>query len=135
MKKTFVRHWCKEQLDSALPVTYTELNNLGITTEEIAKGEARGKMKTFGPWQIPISFTALCLSVEWTPEEKRKHSAERDSETAYGIRTLSGVKQEGYCLEGRVSVNGKKVRGFTSSQLFRLPDGKLVNVATIHACL
>jgi hypothetical protein len=27
------------------------------------------------------------------------------------------------------------VRGFTSSQLFQLPDGKLVSVATIHACL
>ena len=37
-------------------------------------------------------------------------------------------------LEGRVKVNGKAYRGFTSSQLFELPDGKLINAATIHAC-
>jgi len=71
----------------------------------------------------------------WTPVATRKHTGERESETAYGKRTLTNLRESGHQFEGQVSVNGRKVRGFTSSQLFELPDGKLINVATIHACI
>jgi hypothetical protein len=128
MKKNEFKHWINS-VSSTLPITYTELVALGITTEEIGNGEARGELKTCGPWQLPVSFRALCMSREWG-EYSSVTSAK-----AYGIRTLSAPRQEGYVLEGTVSVNGRKVRGFTSSQLFELPDGKLVNVATIHACI
>lgn len=36
-------------------------------------------------------------------------------------------------FEGRVSINGKKKRGFTSSVTFNV-DGKLCEVAAIHVC-
>lgn len=128
MKKNEFKHWINPD-SSTLPITYTDLVALGITTEEIGKGEARGELKTYGPWRLPVSFKALCMSCEWG-----EYSKVTDSK-AYGIRTLSKPRSSGYALEGTVSVNGRKVRGFTSSQLFVLPDGKLVEVAIIHACL
>lgn len=131
-----MKHWTKEQIKpGALPITREELIALGVNAEAIDKGAVHGDLKTRGPWGIPVTYSALCMSVVWTPEEKQKFTSERESETAYGMRTLSGIHQSGHQLEGRVSVNGKKVRGFTSSQLFELPDGKLVEVATIHACV
>ena len=118
----------------SLPITETELLALGIPADAIASGEYRGELKTFGPWQIPVSYRALCTSTVYTPENQARYTAEQESETLYGVRTLSAAHESG-SLEGRVSVNGRKVRGFTSSQLFKLPDGRLINVATIHACL
>lgn len=114
----------------ALPITREELLAFGITEAEIQAGAARGKLETRGPWFVPVRFTALCVSCDWAPG-----SGHRRSETVYGVRTLSRPVQSGHVLEGRVSVNGRSVRGFTSSQLFELPDGHLVDVATIHACL
>ena len=60
--------------------------------------------------------------------------AEAESKVIYGVRTLSDIRESGYELEGRVSINWKKHRGFTSSQLFKLEDGKLVDVAIIFVC-
>lgn len=111
-----------------LPITRAELIALGITEDEIAKGEARGELETWGPWQQPLVYKALCMSVEYA-------DGRRISATAYGIRTMGQPKQSGHVLEGRVSVLGKSVRGFTSSQLFELEDGSLVDVAVIYACL
>ena len=127
--------WTKDQIEPALPITREELIAFGIPEADIDKGESRGKLKSFGPWQLPVSFTALCMSCVYTPKDDAKYSSQRESETVYGIRTLQRPVQSGYQLEGRVSVNGRKVRGFTSSQLFELPDGKLISVATIHACI
>jgi len=120
----------------ALPITVAQLLALGIPQSAIDAQEMRGEMRTFGPWQIPLSFRALCVSSVFG-----EHSA-RISETVYGMRTLCKVKESGYALEGKVSVNGRTVRGFTSSQLFAITDkpdtsGKpsLFNCATIHACV
>ena len=128
MKQNQLKHWVNPP-SGAFPITYTELVALGVTTEEIGKGVSRGKMVSRGPWQLPVSYKAVCMSCEWG-----EYSSVTTAK-AYGIRTLSAPRQEGYVLEGTVSVNGRKWRAFTSSQLFRLPDGKLVNVATIHACM
>ena len=46
--------------------------------------------------------------------------------------TLSNLKPLGYEVEGRISISGKKIRGFTSSKIFRLPDGELISVSVIH---
>lgn len=80
----------------------------------------RGELKTSGMWQLPVSYRALCVDSE---------------RNIYGIRTLTNVQQSGYEIEGRVSVNGKRVRGFSSSMLFYTPSGKLVDVAIIYACM
>ena len=49
----------------------------------------------------------------------------------YGIRKAREIKEDGYCSRGRVSVNGKKVKCFTSSKLFEREDGSLCNVAVL----
>lgn len=116
----------------SLKLTEEHVKALGFTADQIAQGEIRGELKTIGPWQLPVSYKALCTSNEW-PEDKNgiTHSGPVH---VFGVRVLSGCRQSGHELEGRVSVGGKSYRGFTSSQLFELPNGKLINVATIHAC-
>ena len=103
---------------------------MGITQEDIDAGEKRGELKTYGPWSIPISYKALCMSMVNTYPD---FPSITHSKISYGIRTLTNLRQSGYELEGRVSINGKKYSAFTSSQLFELPDGKLIDVAVIHA--
>lgn len=98
---------------------------------EIAAGEQRGNVRTVGPWQLPVSYTALCTSNTFNRDV---YPVEHGPLHVYGRRTLSRVRQSGYELEGRVSVGGRQYRGFTSSQLFELPGGKLISAATIHAC-
>jgi hypothetical protein len=84
-------------------------------------------METVGHWSVPVKYTAIAVSYTWKNNFK-------DTITLYGKRTMSNLKQCGYVMEGRVSVNGKKLIGFTSSQLFELPDGRLFDVAVIHVC-
>jgi len=94
--------------------------------------EVRGQLESFGSWQIPLRYKALRISGVFAPKYSGRHY---DSYTVYGPGTLTKLHQSGHELEGRVSINGRKVRGFTSSQLFELPSGHLVNVAVIFACL
>lgn len=124
----------------SLPVTSAQLLALGIPQSAVDAGEFRGETVTRGPWQIAVSFRALCVSSVFGPASWG--GTVRLSETVHGVRTLSPVNS--FCnvsSEGRVSVKGRKVRGFTSSQLFTVTDktspggGKfLFNCATIHAC-
>lgn len=124
MKKVFVGHY------SAIPVSRDEFLSFGFKEEDIIKGEVMGKLKTYGPWQIPIGYKALAMS---TIYDDTKGYTSIFSETVYGFRSMTSCRQEGYELEGRVSVNGKKYRAFTSSQLFDV-EGKLVDVAIIQVC-
>src|SRR5215207_11708101 len=93
--------WLKDQIAAgALPITRDELIAFGVPAECIDKGEYRGELKCIGPWQIPVSFKALCMSVVWTPDDKRRFIAERESETVYGIRILRAPRQSGHSLQG-----------------------------------
>lgn len=98
---------------------------------EIAAGECRGEMHTSGPWQLPRSYKALCTSNTFGRDE---FPIAHGPLHVYGKRTLTSARQSGYELEGKVIIGGRKYRGFTSSQLFELPSGKLINAAIIHAC-
>jgi hypothetical protein len=114
---------------SVIKLTEEQAKQLGI---DITADEIRGEMQTRGPWSIPVSYKAICVSI------KRGvlpgHYSETVTEkTVYGMRSLSGVKQSGYCLEGTASINGRKYKAFTSSELFEV-NGRLINVAVIHAC-
>lgn len=91
--------------------------------------DQRGELETVGVWQTPVSFKAPAVSAVFG-----EHGFIQ-TYTLYGPRTLSGCYPSGYHLEGTVSVRGKKVRGFTSSLLCELPDGTLLETATIHACM
>jgi hypothetical protein len=108
------------------PLTLEQAQSF-LTDADISLGMKRGDLKTFGPWQLPVSYTALATSCDFAAEGRPL--------TVYGLRTLTKVNQSGHELEGRVSINGKSYRGFTSSQLFELPDGRLVSVAIIHVCM
>ena len=90
--------------------------------------DSRGNLETYGPWGIPVKFQAPAISIEWDENHWPI------SYTFYGQRTLGSLKESGYNLEGRVSISGKKVRGFTSSLLCELPDGKLLETSVIHCC-
>lgn len=63
----------------------------------------------------------------WPPEPSA-------SAILHGVRTLTNVRESGYELEGRVSINGKKYRAFTSSELMQRPGGQLVSVGVLHIC-
>lgn len=93
--------------------------------------ELRGDLRTFGPWQIPLSYRALCVTSLFDSSYgycKTVHTI------VFGFRTMVDIKQSGYQIEGRVSYQGKKIRCFSSTQMFELENGQLVNVAVIFAC-
>lgn len=90
--------------------------------------DQHGDLETIGHWSIPVRFKAPAVSYTWGEYSTIKEV------TLYGKRTLGNLKQSGYDLEGRVSVNGTKKRGFTSSQLWQLPDGRLIETSVIHVC-
>jgi hypothetical protein len=116
----------------AIKITSRELLAFGIPQTALDAGEMRGDLKTIGMWHIPVSYRALAMSCVW--DNSAGYTVTK-SATIYGVRTLADCKQSGHELEGRISIAGKRVRGFTSSQLFEIENGKLVNIATIHACV
>lgn len=107
----------------ATPIT-NEQAALFLSPEDIAKGEQRAKHSIRMPWGFTISLSALAIS----------HNFETGALIVWGHRQLSKPREDGYCMAGGVSVAGKTKRAFTSSMLFELPDGKLVDVAIIHVC-
>lgn len=88
--------------------------------------EIRGNLETCGPWQLPVRYHAPAISIVWGPN----NSAE--TITLYGWRIMCDLKEAGYHLEGRCSIAGRKRSAFTSSQLWQLPDGTLLDTAVIH---
>ena len=108
----------------ATPISFEQFRQFfGETIED-----KRGELVTRGPWQLPVTFRAVAISCEWGEFNFLK------TITLYGQRNLSNAKQEhGYCLSGTVSIGGIKRRGFTSTQLWQLPDGQLIETAVIHA--
>ena len=108
---------------AAIPATAEQLVTLGLTPEEITAGEKRFKMSHHGPWQICAGLSAVVEIGDFTPGQERK--------AFFPVRAMSAPKESGYAMEGRVSLGGRKYSAFTASQLFELPDGRLVNVATV----
>ncbi len=114
--------------ESAIELTEDEAKQLGIDPN---LEEQHGDLKTVGMWSIPVSYKAIAVSSIWDKEQLPLLSTRKET-TIYGVRTMTKVRQSGYCLEGWVSIGGKKYSAFTSSQLFKV-NGKLLDVATIHA--
>lgn len=110
----------------AIKLTKDEAVSLGI---DITQDEIRGEVETRGPWNIVTGYRALCISNEYVNTSMFTKIA---STEIFGQRQLSRPNESGYCLEGYVSIGGKKYTAFTSSTLFEV-DGKLINVATINA--
>lgn len=51
----------------------------------------------------------------------------------YGVRKATGIREDenGDVFNGRISVNGKKVKCYTGSKLFEHEDGSLCEVAVL----
>ena len=101
-------------------ITAEQMNEL-FTPAELEAGEKRHECATRGPWQIIASVKGLAV------DEK--------TQTIYGMRTLDSARSMGYDMEGRVKVNGKRVRAFTSSLLFELPDKRLISCGILYLCM
>lgn len=83
--------------------------------------EQRLDVETKGPWNMIVRCAGLCMRTDF----------ETGEHTIYGRRTLANVRQSDYELEGWVSIGGKKYTAFTSSHLFELENGHLIDVGVI----
>lgn len=110
----------------AIPATIDQLHALGVTDAEIEAGEKRFETRHRGPWSICVSVRAIVADCDYKPDTRRARF--------YPARTAHDMKECGYHSEGRVSFGGRKRHVFTSSQLFELPDGRLIDVAILHVC-
>jgi len=90
---------------------------------DITKDEQRLDIETRGPWSIITKCKGLTI----------KQDFDTGTVTIYGYRTLSNTKQGGYELEGNVSIKGVKRSAFTSSHLFELENGHLIDVGVLFA--
>lgn len=97
------------------------MNQARLLLKDVTADEQRAYIEKRGPWSIITRFVALCVSMDF----------ETGDRTIYGYRTLSKPRESGYQLEGYVSIAGKTYSAFTTSQLFELEDGHLIDVATI----
>lgn len=116
----------------AIKITSKELLDFGIPQSALDAGKMHGELKTWGVWGIPISFRALVMSAVW--DDSKGYTVAKNT-TIYGLRTMGKLKQNGHAMDGWLSIGGKKLTGFTSSQLFEIEGGKLIDVAIIHARL
>jgi hypothetical protein len=106
----------------AVPITLQQWRD--YVSPELA--DQRGELETVGPWRLPLRYSAPAVTVTWGPYSTM------ETITLYGRRTMHAPRESGYVLEGRASIGGRKLSCFTSSQLFQLPDGTLLETATIH---
>tara|TARA_R110000868_G_scaffold376934_1_gene642182 strand:- start:11 stop:409 length:399 start_codon:yes stop_codon:yes gene_type:complete len=111
----------------SVKATREDLLRLGVTEAEIEAGEKRFKTESWGCYGVTRSLRAVVECGDFG-----EHSA-MIWKQFYPVRTMSNPRQSGYDMEGVVSVGGIKSTCFTSSQLFELPCGKLVDVAVIFS--
>jgi len=91
--------------------------------------DQRGVLETRGPWSLPVRYSAPCLTLHW---EQTSYNPRILAVTLWGKRTMRNLRGSGYQLEGRLSLRGKTVSGYTGGQMFQLPDGTLLETAAIH---
>lgn len=102
-----------------------------VKAEANGTGEIRFNYETRGPWGLVSSLRGMAIT---HPDGRDQWGHVKGRVIFHGIRTLSGAKESGYQLEGRVSVAGEKHRAFTSSLLVRLPSGELVSLGVLYVC-
>ncbi len=109
------------------------MTDMPFEQSAIDAGEIRGEFETVGPWQLIKSYRAL--AVEYTNPETDHYNSYPYYQTAiiHGMRSLLNPRESGHDLEGKVSIEGKKYRAFTSTAMFNV-NGKLVDVAILYVC-
>jgi hypothetical protein len=116
----------------SIPATVEQLLVLGFSPAEIEAGEKRAEAETLGPWQTVSRLRGIVVSVEF---DRSAFPTRSKRFRAWPMRSMSRPRYMGYDMEGKISLDGVKVRAFTSSQLFELPNGKLINCFTLFACI
>lgn len=111
----------------AVPATIEQLLALGIPQESIDAGKHSFETITTYPWGHCHRLRAIVEFAEFGQFSSKKWVQ------FFPMRAMSSPREDGYCMRGYVSVGGVKYKAFTSSQLFELPCGKLVDVAVIFA--
>lgn len=107
----------KAQVVSATDSTWTvEPNDVWTVPDHDVRFELEPR-DAGGGWQVTKSVRALAIDKDGT---------------IYGLRTMSDVRENGYFLEGRVSIDGVKRKAFTSDKLFLNAAGDLVKIAVLH---
>lgn len=116
----------------AIPIEPATLESL-IGADAIAKGERRFDLETVGPWHILRSIRGLAMTVESREPHHCRHGETSPATVAFhGLRTGRDCRTPGTWTDCRVSVGGRKRSAFTSSLLFKLPDGRLVDVGILY---
>lgn len=96
--------------------------------------EKRFEIKDAGGFHRPIvSIGGLAVSYPEIASHAYAASPLGNKVTVHGPRTMYHPRESGYQMEGRVSVNGRKVRAFTADVLVRY-QGKLYTFAALHVC-
>ena len=116
----------------ATPLSFEQAKTF-LTDAEIAAGEKRFEIETRGPWGQVSKVAGVAITATWIAETFGRRYIE--TMTIHGPRVLANAHEMGYDMEGRVSIDGKVWRAFTSSILFELPDKRLINVAVLHVCV
>ena len=94
------------------------------------------KLPTNSVWNIPtdtdeVRFDYTIINEMWgfSIISKMRALAITMCGKIYGERSASYPCPDGYTAYGRISINGKKVKAFSSSKLFEREDGSLCDVA------
>ncbi len=111
----------------SVKATREQLLALGLTSAEIEAGEKRFETETWGCYGVIRTLRAIVECGEFGEFSRMTWKQ------FYPMRTMSNPRQSGYDMEGVVSLGGIKSTCFTSSQLFQLPCGHLVDVAVIFS--
>jgi len=77
-------------------------------------------------------LSGICESCVWDQIDGTTIKA-KDTMYIWKKRTMFNAKPCGFALDGYVSVKGKKRTCFTTSILFELPNGHLLDVGAIYA--
>ena len=112
----------------AVPVTWEQLEALGITKEDIKAGEKRGESTHVGAWSVIKSYKAIVIAKVFDDSYGFTKSTRL---RVWPPRTMTNIRQCGYNIEGWASLGGKKVSCFSSSIMFETPDGGLIDCAAI----
>lgn len=102
-------------------MTKEQFINLGFTEADLKEDKIFLDMKTRGVWSHVTSLKGLVVETHFSDLKYVTHT------DFYAVRTVSNPKQESYCMSGRISLDGKKRKVYTSSALVNV-EGKLIDI-------
>lgn len=113
-------------------LTKEQFFDLGFTQADLDKGERRLDLETRGPWSIVSRIRGMAVRCNSFADAEKNYRGEYTHSVDFlGFRSLDKPKNLGYEMEGKVSIDGKRIRAFTSSLLVKV-DEKLVSIGILY---